>query len=134
MRIELQKQGKQSKYWFIFGPKSTQGIFTVKKVFSLVCMFLLVSCVVQQQPGWAVGKVYTIPESEMGQYKKRSNSSADRKKKTAQTVVPKAQRGGLGDGLSVAGRTIISTTNGQSMEWKLKKNLAPLAQIWMKQL
>ena len=85
-------------------------------------MFLLVSCVVQQQPGWAVGKVYTIPESEMGQYKKRSNSSADRKKKTAQTVVPKAQRGGLGDGLSVAGRTIISTTNGQSMEWKFTED------------
>ncbi|MDG2072309.1 MAG: hypothetical protein P8J55_11455 [Pseudomonadales bacterium] len=86
----------------------------MKKVSLLVCVLLFSSCAVQQPSGSAAGKVYTIPESEMAQYQERFNQPAKKEK----TAPQKAKRSGAGDGPSVAGKTIPSTTNGQTVQWR----------------
>ena len=90
----------------------------MKRVFPVFCVLLLSSCTIQQPSGWATGKIYTIPESEMAQYQERFNQPTNQKKKPAQSASKKARRDGAGGGLSVAGKTIPSTTNGQTVQWQ----------------
>lgn len=86
----------------------------MNKVFLLFCVLLFSSCAVQQLSGWPAGKVYTIPESEMAQYQERFNQPAKKEK----TAPQKAKLSRAGDGPSVAGKTIPSTTNGQTVQWR----------------
>ena len=93
----------------------------MKKVSLLICVLLLSSCAVQQPSGWATGKIYTIPESDMGQYQdrlKQRQTSRDKERKPAAQPTEKIQASrkskaarGNDQGPSVAGKTILSKSD-----------------------
>ena len=96
----------------------------MKNVSLIICVLLLWSCAVQQPSGWASGKTYTIPESEMGQYQDRLQRQVSEKKPVAQPEdkkqVTRDSKDANIDIFSVAGKTIFSESdNGnKAMQWQ----------------